>query len=102
MSLLPDAPTSKATRKFLSRRYWVYLTDRAELKYGVSSLTFTANSLEKALKYLHGSPHDRNFLLDTKTGQYYAMTAQRTFIPLDLSAILKRNQEEFYKLKARV
>jgi hypothetical protein len=84
--------------KFLRRRYWVFASDVAELKYGLESLVWTTNKEEKALAYLSVTPYSHSYLLDTKTGLYFVRTPKNTLAPLDLSSTLIRNQREFSTL----
>jgi hypothetical protein len=80
----------------LQRRYWIFASDVAELKYGISALTWTTNKRIKAEQLTLLSPHTHNYLLDTRTGEYWARM-NGSLIQIDLVKILKNNQKE-YKL----
>lgn len=80
--------------KRLTRRYWVFTGDIAELKYGIGALTWTSTTFDRAEQYVLDSPHTHNYLLDTVTGDYWARLDGQ-LVSVDLVKILRANQKEF-------
>ena len=88
----------KALEKFIQRRYWILVDEEGVLTQGLDNLVYSTNKVERAHKYIKESNYTHTTVIDTKTGECF-IYRNRSLVKHNMAKVIKRNQEEFQKLK---